>query len=232
MPIRHRLTKKDVRQDQFVTSMLKSKEFFEEHKSYFLIGVGALAVLAIVIFLVSSSMQGKAREANNIFGRASVEFRSGNFQLAAVDFQSILDNYGGTDVAKFACYYLANSYFELKNYDQASTYFSQFIDKYKSDNLTIAGALAGLGHCHRAKGEMAAAAESFKKAYETAPDGFLGPENLYWGADSFAQAGDAVNARAMYELFKDQPGEAQRALRLQQLLIEKGALDPTVGAFD
>jgi len=232
MPPRQRLTKKDIRQDQFVTTMLKSREIFEEYKTYFIIGILAIAALAVIVFLISSSSQAKAREANEIFGRASVEFRSGNFQLAAVDFQSILDNYGGTDVARLACYHLANCYFELKNYDQAEQFYGMYLDKHKSNDVVTSGAMNGLAHCFRAKGLMAEAAAEFKGAYEHDPDGYLAPENLFWGADSFAHAGSADEARELYELFKMKPGEAQRALRLQQTLIEKGALDPTVGAFD
>lgn len=221
-----------MRQDQFVSTMLRAREYVEENLTYFLVGVGAVVVVAVVVFLMVSSSQAKADEAKAMFGKAAVEYRGGNYQLAIADFQTVVDDFGGTDAAAMATYYIANSYFELKNYDEAENYYRMYLNNYDGDPMINVGALTGLGHCLRAKGQYAEAADAFHEAYRKYPDSYLKPEALYYGAESYAEAGDSENARELYELFEDIPGVTQRALQLKQLLIEKGALDPAVGTYD
>ena len=232
MATRQRLTRKDMRQDQFVSTMLKTRDYVEDNLTYFLAAIGGIVVVAIAVFLLVSSGQSKAHEAQAQFGKAAVEYRGGNFQLAIADFQTVVDNYGGTEAAGLSTYYIANAYFELKNYSEAQKYFQIYVDSYNTDPMINAGALAGLGHCLRAMGEPADAASEFHELVRKYPNSYLRKDALFYGSECYAEAGDNENAMALYEQFADVPGEAQRALQLKQLLIEKGAIDPAVGNYD
>ena|GEM_PF-382140 len=232
MATKQRLTKRQIKEDKFVTNLLRAQEYFTEHAGRFIMGVVAVALAAAVVFFLISGSQAKEREANELLGRATVEFRASSFQLAAVDFQSILDNYGGTDAAAFASFYIANAYFELKNYDQAGEYFKLHLDKYRIDEMLTSSAMAGLAHCHRGKGEMQEAGDTFYDAYKTFPDSYVAADCLFYGAESFAAVGDSVNAQALWDILRKLPGEGRRTTQLRQSLIEKGILDPAVGAYD
>lgn len=221
-----------MRQDQFVSTMLKTRDYVEDNLTYFLAAVGGIVVIVVVVFLMMSSGQSKQNEAKALLGKAAVEYRGGNFQLAIADFQTVLDNYGGTDAAGISAYYIANGYFELKNYDEARNYYRMYLDKYKSDPIVIAGALTGLGHCLRAMGESAEAAGMFHEVLRKYPNSYLKKDALYYGSECYAEAGDFENAKALYDQFSDIPEETQRAMQLKQLLIEKGAIDPAIGAYD
>lgn len=232
MAPKQRLTKSQIREDKFVKNLLKAQEYFNEHSTQFIMALAAIVVIAAAVFFLISSGQAKEQEANEILGNATVEFRAGNFQMAAIDFQKVIDDFGGTDAAKFASFYLANSYFELKNYDQAGEYYRLHIDKHRIDDMLTASAMVGLAHCHRARGEMKEAGDMFYKAYREFPDSYVSEDCLYFGAESYAMAGEQDLAIELFEMFDSIRGEVQRAKELRQLLVEKGILDPSVGAYD
>ena len=221
-----------MRQDQFVSTMLKTREYIEDNRTYFIVAVGGILAVAVVAFLLISSGQSKDHEAKALFGKAAVEFRGGNFQLAIADFQTVIDNFGGSDAAGLSAYYIANGYFELKNYDEARNYYRMYIDTYHNDPMIIQGALMGLAHCLRAMGEPAEAGSTFHEVIRKYPDSYLKKDALFYGSECYAEAGDFENANALYKQFADITGEAQRTMQLKQLLIEKGAIDPAVGAYD
>jgi len=232
MATRQKLTKQQMKQDKFITMLFKAQEYFAGNTSKIILGVGAIVVIAVAVFLITSQGQSKAREADDILGRASVEFRSGNFQLAAVDFQNILDNFGGTESAKLASYYIADAYFNLENYDQAEEYYRLHYDKYRYDDMLSANALAGIAHCLRAKGSMKEAADKFFEVYQKYPDSYIVPDCLFSGAKSYASADDRENARKLYDIFAKIPGQGQRALKLKQHLVEHGVLKSTTSNYD
>ncbi len=227
-----RLTKGQIKQDKFISSVFRAQEYFAEHLMTFIGGIVAVAAVAMIIILLVSSSQSSEQEANDLLGRAGVEFRSGNFQLAAVDYQTILDQYGGSDAAKLASFYIANAYFALSNYDQAEQYFSLHLDKYRYDDMLTANAMAGRAQCLRAKGMMAEAAEAFRDTYSRYPDSYVATDCLFLGAKSFATAGDSDAALGLYELLRKIPEESTRSLELKRFLFEKGILDPTVSSFN
>ncbi len=227
-----RLTKGQIKQDKFVTTLFKAQEYFTENLVKFIGGVAiVVAVAAIAFFLVSSSKSSE-QEADDLLGEASVEFRNGNFQLAAVDYQKILDEHGGSDAARLASFFLANAYFALNNYDQAEQYFNLYLDKYRYDDLLTANAMAGRAQCLRAKGKMEEAAEAFRETYEKYPDSYIATDCLYFGTKSFALAGDTTGALALYDKIKNIPEESMRSMELKQFLFEKGILDPTASPYN
>ena len=227
-----RLSKQQIKQDKFVSSIWKGREYFEQHTSQFIIGIAAVVVVVVVAFLVISNFKTKEREAADLLGLGAVEFRGGNYQLAAVDFQKILDGYPGTTAAKFASYQIANAYFELKNYGQAEKYFRLHLDKYKFDDMLTVGAMSGLAHCMRAKGQMQEAGDEFYKAYKKYPGSYIAPDCLYFGIMSYASAGDSAKSRELYDIFHKIPSQTQRSMEVKRVLIEKGILNPAVGAYD
>jgi outer membrane protein assembly factor BamD (BamD/ComL family) len=227
-----KLTKRDIKQDKFVTSMLRAQEYFLENSTRLFGVIAAVVVVVVVALLLVSSGRKKEREAQEAFGRAAVEFRAGNFQLAAVDFQSVVDNFGGTDAARLASLYLADAYFQLENYDQAEKYYRLHLDKYAFDDLLTANATAGLAHCLRAKGSMKEAGEKFFEVYKRFPSSHLSKDCLFLAINSFAAAGDAKAAREAYDIFSRFPGESQRVLEAKQLMVEHGVLEPAPDSQD
>jgi TolA-binding protein len=232
MATKQKLTKQQIKQDKFITTIFKAQEYFTGHTSRFLIAIGAIVVIAAAVFFITSRGQAREQEADEIFGRANVEFRSGNFQLAAVDFQNILDNYGGTESAKLASYYIAVSYFSLQNYDEAEKYYRLHYDKYRYNDMLSANALNGIAECLKAKGSLKEAADKFFEVYQKYPDSYIVPDCIFNGAECYASAGDTENSKKLFDIYVKMPGQGQRALELRQYLVEHGVLDPTTSTYD
>lgn len=73
-----------------------------------------------------------------------------------------------------------------KKYTEAAASFDAFVKKYPADPLT-ANAYYWLGESQYARGDFTRSAESFRKGFETAPDGNKAPDNLYKLAMSLSQ---------------------------------------------
>lgn len=73
-----------------------------------------------------------------------------------------------------------------KKYAEAATSFDAFVKKYPSDPLT-SNAFYWLGESQYARNDFTRSAESFRKGFESAPDGQKAPDNLYKLAMSLSQ---------------------------------------------
>lgn len=73
-----------------------------------------------------------------------------------------------------------------KKYPEAASSFDAFVKKYPTDPLT-ANAYYWLGESYYARGDYTRSAESFRKGFETNPEGQKAPDNLFKLAKSLNQ---------------------------------------------
>ncbi len=81
------------------------------------------------------------------FWKAESDYNLTNYDDALVGFKQFIQQATGLDVPeqKNIDYNLAYAYFKLKNYDQASNYFNQFISKESDDKVRLNDAFLRLG---------------------------------------------------------------------------------------
>jgi tetratricopeptide (TPR) repeat protein len=128
---------------------------------------------------------------------------NGNLQENVRGLQAIVNDYGSTRAGELAKFYLADSYFEVGNFDKALQYY---LDVDVSDDLVTASSLAGAGACYAAKGDHATAASYYEKAAFKSTKGPNASENLFHAAQNYAAAGDKEKALDLYKkLKKDYP---------------------------
>ncbi len=218
----HRITKKEIKQDKFVTFSLKLSEWVQKHLNQVLMAAGGIIVAAaLVVFLITSHAK-KERMAAELFGQANLELQSGNIGAAVSDLQTLISKYGGSGSAGQATYYLASAYFFARDYAQSQSWFESYLDKYHDDNLLTSSAHAGIADCYEQQGEYLQAGDSFLKAVSAFPSGFLAPQYLLQAAYAFHKAGEKNRAsEALGRIVSEYPDskEAQRAkLKLAEML--------------
>ena len=117
--------------------------------------------------------------------------------------KAIVDNYGSTEAGEIARFYLANSYFQLAQYDDA---LKQYEDFSGSDPLLKASAIAGIGGCYEGKKDYGKAAPQFEKAAGVLATNANTPEYLNSAARCYGLAGDKEKAITLLkQLKKDFP---------------------------
>ena len=220
-----KLTKKELQEDQLVTSFYKTQEFVEEHKQKLIIGIGALAVLILAItWFVNKKSE------DNILAAAKLSqivpsFEQGQFQKA-IDgepgtqlevFKSIVDEYGGTDQGELAKIYLANSYYSLGKYNDALETFSDYSGDSKIHQST---AYAGMAACYEMSGDFGKAADYYKKAANYYILKSQSSEFLLNAGINYIKSGQNEDARKVLEMVKNDYTTTNAAREVERYLSQ------------
>jgi len=202
----HRITKKEIKQDKFVTFTLKLSEWLQKHLNQVLMGAGGVVLIAVIVFFVLSSQSKRERKGAELLGKASLELQSGDLGTAAGDLQTVVNQYGSTKSAEQAAFLLASAYYYGKDYAQAQSFFEKYLDKYKKDPIVSASAQAGIAECHMQRGNYLLAGENFVKAASLDTNNFLSPQYLLQAADAYLKADQKEKAKELLnKLIKEYP---------------------------
>ncbi len=244
-----KLTKRQMKEDKFVTSLLRSQKFFNEHKSQILLfAAGILVVAIVIVFLISNARQAQ-EDAARAYGVANMYVREfynvfeqdfnqdgipdGNLDSSLVSlrnakeqFQSIIENYGGTQQAKLATFYLGAINFKLGDYLTASEHYQKFLDKYYVDEWFEAAAKKGLASCKESLRDFEAAGKLFLEVGRDYPDFALRIETLYKAVINLGRAGLNDMALEAFDLLEDSDASQSTKNDAKVFLYEKGIMDP------
>lgn len=210
----HRITKKEMKQDKFVTYSLKISEWIQKHLNEVLMGAGGVILVGVIVFFIFSSQAKRERKASELLGKANFELQAGNIGGAVADLQMVVNKYGSAKSSRQALFLLASAYFYAKDYVQAQSTFEKYLKKYKKDPLLAASAQAGIADCHMQRGNFIQAGEDFVKAVSLNSQGFLAPQYLLQAASAYLKADQKDKAREMLNrLIEEHPDspEVQRA---------------------
>jgi len=180
-----KISKKELKQDKFVTYTLKTKEYFENNSR--LIMYAAIAILAVILitsWMVRSKRQAGI-EANELLSRASMTFAQGNVQEGEELMKQLVENYEGVDAAGQACFMLAKYYWQQNDYTNAKYYFQQYLDNYKDDPLLTSAAYAGYADCLLDERSIEMAAQNYEKAARVDQNSPMVPSYLFSAARAY-----------------------------------------------
>jgi TolA-binding protein len=200
----HRITKKEMKQDKFVTYSLQVSEWIQKHLNEVLMAAGGVVLVTAVLFFIFSSQAKRERTAAELLGKANLALQSGNIGGAVDDLQTVVNRYGSTKSAGQAAFYLAYAYFYAKDYVQAQSLFEKYVQKYKEDPLLSASAQAGIADCHMQTGNPVPAAENFLRAVSLGPQTFLAPQYLLRAASAYLEADQKDRAREILNRLIDE----------------------------
>jgi len=205
MKLKRKFTKHMLKEDRLVTTTFQLTEFVQKHTKQIFIGGAVLITLLGVVFFIFQSKSSANRKAAELYGQGIIELKTGNPQMAAFNFRTVVDRYAGSEWAPMACFQLANAAFTLKDYTQASNYYKQYVDKYvKMDTLLTASAWAGMGSCQEALHNHNAAGDFYFKAAALVPGSFMAPQYLLSAGRAYTSAKNKIKALECYQKIFDQ----------------------------
>lgn len=227
MQTRKRLSKHDLKTDAFTTNVFRAKEWAEGNLKTVIIGLVALIAVIATVWGATAYFAGQSQKAQELFGEAGVEIRSGNPEIAIAFLQKLIDEYSGDIMAGPAHFQLASLHFRERSFDNARVAWENYLDKYHGDALLTAGAWLGLGAIEEQAGFPENAIDKFEKAVEANPDGFQAPDYLRRLIRAALAVGDTTRALNAFERLETEYPTGNESLMIaRQLLIEKGVLDP------
>ncbi len=165
---RKRISKKELKEDAFVSGAFEASHYVQEHLGKIIGGIiGVLVLVGLSWMYVNFRAEASADAAVAMF-KAEGLYLNRQYALAAADFENIADDYSGTDQGRKAVYFAADSYYNSGDYDRAMELFNRFSDDSDSDDPLMVNVLIGIGACHEQFEEYSQALDYYKRALESA----------------------------------------------------------------
>ncbi len=215
-----KLTRREIKEDKFLTLVAKATNWFNENGKYIAIGLMVLLVVVVVAFMMAKSKKEAEVAASGRLIRAVAAYNSYAFDNAIPVLQNIVEQFQGTKSAGEAAFYLASAYYHKENYEEAQKYFSLYLDDYGDDPIFASAALAGLAACYSQQGEKVKAAEYYEKAAQKNPDFITAADYLFSAAQSYADIGRVDKAEALLQKILEKYENSPIATDAKMLLAE------------
>lgn len=230
MQSKMKLTKRQVKEDRFTTSMLTLKDRMqdelEDKWQYYVIGLAVVVVLVWALIWQSDRQAAEEAAGAEAFSQAESNYLvGGDRQVAILEFGQIVDEYDGSAEAGRATFMLGNLNLQTRNYSEAIRYYQTYLNEFASEDADRAAAEAGIAAANEDQGLYAEAAQGFMKAIAAAPDGALAPDYQLGAMRNFLANGDLASAQArLDELLENQDG-TDWAKQGQRMMAEKGSAE-------
>ena len=222
MAVAKRMTKEELREDKVVTAFKELAEIAKENSRT--LAISAIVIVAAVagwVLFQQSRTRAEENAAVTLIQAQQLYF-AGRYSEAASQFESIQSQYGSTRSAKIVPLLLGNCRLATGDPAAAQAAFQTFAGKVGSDPLLEAAADRGLGGALADQGEMAAAAESYRKAAGHAGNPLAVDDWMSAGA-AFLEAGRTDDALAAFQTVVDKFPNSQRTAEARVRLAEARA---------
>ncbi len=216
-------SKKELKHDPLVDSMLKAQSYYETHKSKITNSVLAVVVVVAAILVFNHFHSNTMDKATTILGKAQVELDRLNTAGAESYLTMLEDGYAGTDAANQGIFLLAGIKYKQKQFAQAKELYQKFVDSYSGSAILLSSGYAGLAACYEEENDYKTAAEFFQKAWSAAGDLPQASEYLYLSGLDYAQSGNINEAhKAFQKIVDDYPESAYKYKAQTELVLLAG----------
>ncbi len=236
-----KVTKKELKRDRFVESVLNLYNWGKARWRYLFIGFSVLILAIIIILSFKSTFNAKEKNSQLEMTGALDIYVSGDFKQAVELFTNIKQTYYGTNASKMSNYYIGMCNLNIatmqknpeENYNNAIKSFKQFLKfKIGMDEIRSA-AYIGIAKSFEGLNQIDSAFVYYNYAIEKLPTNAYTPE-AYLGLARYYEAKYQVEeALNTYEkiiyLFKNTTYSQQAYV--QKNLLE-GAIDPLTQIYN
>lgn len=192
-----RISKKELKEDKFVTFTLKARDYIEANAKKIMWGVVVVVVAIFAIYHLVKSKQQANIEANALLGKATFAMSQGRESDAESQLKQVVENYKGVPSAGQGCFLLAKYYWQKDDFVNAKIYFRQYLDDYSDDDLLTSGAYAGYADCLLKEGNTEEAAQNYEKAGRVDKKLPQVPSYLYSAAKTYMESNNFKKAKEL-----------------------------------
>ena len=196
---RKRLTKEELHDDEFTTTMFRLLGYVESNYTKILAAICAVVVILLIGYFAQQSSQRHTQAALEALGDVQVALMQGNTSSAITKAQSIARDYAGEDSEGRALVMLANIYFDQGRYDEASSHYRKFLDATDDKSgPQVFGAWSGLASAMEAQGNWFGAAQQFVTYADQHSKTAFAPFALKEAGRCYRSAGNLDDAKLTY----------------------------------
>ena len=203
-------TKKDIQQgderlENVESALSKTELWIEEHQKLIYGIIGAIIIIAGIIWGIKALNDKKDANASKEIFTAQKYFDKESYEAALtgdgnyLGFTEVYDQYSNTKTGKLAAYYAGICNLKLGNYDEAIDYLKKFNGK---DDILAPMALGAIGDCYMEKDDVTTAAQYYSDAANKSKNDFTGPMFLTKAGMAYEILGDYAKALNCYKTLK------------------------------
>jgi tetratricopeptide (TPR) repeat protein len=200
-----RISKRQMKEDTFITATLRAWEYIREHEKRFFIGLIVVVCAAAVVGWATYAKKQTRARASNLFADALGAFRGGDFKTAEELFTNIAKDYGSVQEGAFSEYFAGKCALENGKYIEAIKGFDGYLRKSNRYQFFHDAAMEG----------KAVALENEHRYQEAAETYVALASNLK--TNQFMEADCLRRAAENYRL----SNQTQRAIEILGKLLEK-----------
>ena len=196
---RRKLSKSELREDEFVEWIMQAVEYVKERASLFVGGAVAVIVVIMAINYFIESKEADRLKAAALLGDV-LWVEQGGEQAEAIRYaEDLVSSYAGTPAAAQGTVLLANLHYAQGRYAEARSYYQRYLDNYEPVDVLAYAAQSGLGACLEAEGQFLAAAQHYE-AYAAQQAGTIREAMARMeAARIYGLAGDSDKQQALLE---------------------------------
>ena len=218
---RKRLTKKKLKEDKLVTFYFKATAWVEANSKYLTAGAVAVVLLFVAIYAYSNSLKSAERAASVELARAMRAYENSDYQNALTLLTNLVENYGNTPSGKLGYFYLANSFYQTGDYQNARKYYEKFASSFDGDPHILSSAMGGVAACYEQEQQYLEAAQQYLKVVKKYPKSIFAPQYLLRAARCYTLAEQPEKAKELYDrIIQEYPDsrEKDEAVMLKSML--------------
>lgn len=227
MSPKKKISKKELKQDELKIAFMSLLEYYNANKkkiNYIIFAIGAVFVVGLLIRISIVSMNKSAAEYYQTGMESYTKAQEANpapdapepaqkpedqLRAAKESFQTVVNTYSHSKVYRMSLLMLANTDFQLGNYDDALKTYETFIAKTKKSALAIQG-LVGKAYVLERKGQIPEALQVLESLLN-GPFDYYFPGELYLDlARLYEASNNSAKALEYYQLFEKEYPESRR----------------------
>jgi outer membrane protein assembly factor BamD (BamD/ComL family) len=217
---RRRLSKKQLKQDKFVSSTFELAQFLRTHTRDAAIGAAVLVVAAGGFLWYRNYSAHRQAAAARLLTSGRRAYEARNYPLAISDLERMRTEFSGTRLGQEALVMLADAYFQIEDYESARATLEAFVDRYGDDSQLSYRARVLLGCALENLEEYAEAARAYRQACDDAQFDNERIRARIDAARAFTRAGETEQAAEEYRYLLEAYPENGEAARAAMLLAE------------
>lgn len=197
--------------DAIYEKFSKTEEFLKKNQNILYIILGAIFLIAGVIWFYRSSLKEDNQEAQTEMFQAIYYFETDSLNKALygddinLGFVDIVDEYSMTDASNLSNFYIGVIYMKQEQYEDAIIYLQDFSS---SDLLVQAKAYSLIGDAYMELDEPQKAIKFYNKAINYNPNKYFTPQYLMKLAMTFESMNDYASAVLTYEKIMNEFSES------------------------
>lgn len=190
--------RQELKRNEIAVILNKGLSFYKQNREALIAGtgIGALLIVVIVYFIIQyMSLNTRAWDA---LAQAQSIARGGQLEQAEQQLQKVVSNFKRTPAAIHSLLFLAEIYFNTRDYQKASETYRQIISTHRNKMLAPF-AYVGLGSSLQDAGDLKGAIDTYQTFTAQYADHFLYPSIIQSLAYCFEKTGQISEARSQYE---------------------------------